>query len=221
MPRTTSISPERLQGWLHGWSELHGGVTVQASEQQVVVVGNDDPAHRLLCQVPFPPMKTRPDLPYGGLLDHARTDRLVGVILVRRGGYAVGVFDGRKLLQSKVGGRYVQGRTKAGGWSQQRYARRRENQARKLYEATAETAARVFEPFRARLEAVVLGGDRQGSTEVIQHERLRVFRPLVVERRLTDVPDPKAAVLARMPDSFRAVLVVDSSTEVPEQDHSG
>lgn len=207
MPKVTSVSPERLEGWLRNWSDLHHGVTVQATDRSVTLMGNDDQRNRLVCDVPFPPMTVRSDRPYAGMLDHVRLDRLVAVILVRRGGYAVGVFDGRRLVQSKVGSGYVQGKTKAGGWSQQRFARRRENQARKLYESAAEAAARVLEPYRSRLDALVLGGDRQGSTAVLDDDRLRAFRALLVERRLTDVPDPKAAVLARTPNAFRAVRI--------------
>jgi peptide subunit release factor 1 (eRF1) len=40
------------------------------------------------------------------------------------------VADGGRLTASKVDRQYVQGRTAAGGWSQQRFARRRDNQAR-------------------------------------------------------------------------------------------
>ena len=53
----------------------------------------------------------------------------LAVVLVRRGGYAVGVASGDRLTAHKVGTRYVQSRTAAGGWSQQRFARRRANQA--------------------------------------------------------------------------------------------
>ncbi|MGL5852830.1 MAG: Vms1/Ankzf1 family peptidyl-tRNA hydrolase, partial [Phycicoccus sp.] len=67
----------------------------------------------------------------------------VGLVLVRRGGYAVGVAAGGRLATHKVGTRYVQSRTAAGGWSQQRFARRRANQADELVGATADVAARI------------------------------------------------------------------------------
>ena len=56
-----------------------------------------------------------------------------GVLLVRKGGFAVARLAGEQLVESKVGQRHVQGRTKAGGQSQQRFARRRDNQAREAY----------------------------------------------------------------------------------------
>ena len=66
------------------------------------------------------------------------------MLLVRKGGFAVARLAGDRIVESKVGQRHVQGRTKAGGQSQQRFARRRDNQARQAYEAAAEHAARIL-----------------------------------------------------------------------------
>ena len=63
-----------------------------------------------------------------------------GVLLVRKGGFAVARLAGADLAEHKIGQRHVLGRTKAGGQSQQRFARRRDNQARQAYEAAAEHA---------------------------------------------------------------------------------
>ncbi len=68
----------------------------------------------------------------------------LAVVLVRRGGYAVGVGSGDRLTSHKVGSRYVQSRTAAGGWSQQRFARRRANQADGLVGAAVEHAVRLL-----------------------------------------------------------------------------
>ncbi len=93
---------------------------------------------------PFPPLAASGDDPRDALIAHVLVDRTVGVLLVRRGGYAVGVFAGRKLTTSKVGSSYVQGATSAGGWSQQRFARRRANQARAAFADAAEVAVRIL-----------------------------------------------------------------------------
>jgi peptide subunit release factor 1 (eRF1) len=130
----------------------------------------------------------------------------VGVLLVRLGGHAAGVFSGRRLVASKVGQRQVHGRHRAGGSSQQRFARRREGQARVALEAAADVAARVLLEHRRDLEEVVLGGDRRALAEVLEDPRLRPLRPLVAERVL-DVPDPRLAVLRRTPDMFRATVL--------------
>jgi hypothetical protein len=98
------------------------------------------------------------------------------------------------MVDSKVGQRHVQGRTKAGGQSQQRFARRRDNQARQAYEAAADHAARILglDKLDRRGLPVAVGGDRAAVDEVLADPRLRHLERL--EPWLT-VPDPKRGVL--------------------------
>src|SRR5918994_568215 len=103
----------------------------------------------------------------GPLLDALEIEPRVAVLLVRMGGYAVGVLDGERLVASKVGTRFVKGRHKKGGSSSNRFRRRREEQARALIEEAAEVAVRVLEPWRGRVEFVALGGDRGAISEVL------------------------------------------------------
>lgn len=144
--------------------------------------------------------------PVHALSEHALRDRRVGVVLVRRGGYAVGLFDGATLIGSKVGTAYVQGKTKAGGWSQQRYARRRANQADHAYAEAAEVVATVLLPHAADVDAVVRGGDAAGVDAVLADRRLAPLRD-----RLTGpvfpTPDPRLRVLQAFPAQFRAVRI--------------
>lgn len=117
-----------------------------------------------------------------------------GLLLVRKGGFAIGLLHGDRLQASKVGRRHVQGRTKAGGQSQQRFARRRENQARTAYAAATDHAAQIWAqpgggPIKLR---VVTGGDRQAVAEVLADPRLREVE--VVGEWLA-VPDPRRNVL--------------------------
>ena len=120
--------------------------------------------------VPFAPLPAGD--PVTAVVDHALKARSVGAILVRRGGFAVGIFDGRRLVTSKVGSSYVQGKTKAGGWSQQRYARRRANQAAQAYAEVADVVATIILPRTDDLDAVVGGGDRAGVEAVLSDPRL-------------------------------------------------
>jgi hypothetical protein len=203
--RWVSVEPERLDGWLDRFAARHGGVdrsTVEAAA--VVLVAADGTVAE--CRVPFPPLVADAALPYGGLVAHALRDRRVGVLLVRLGGHAAGVFEGSRLVASKVGSRHVHGRSAAGGQSQQRFARRREGQARVALATAADVAAAVLLPAASTLDAVVLGGDRRAADSVLADPRLAPLRPLVVESRL-DVPDPRLKVLQRTPALFRAVLV--------------
>ncbi len=158
------------------------------------------------CRVPFPPLRVDPGLAYGGLVEHAAATRRVGVLLVRLGGYAAGVFAGTALVASKVGARPVHGRSAAGGRSQQRFARRREGQARVALAAAADVAAAILVPAADRLDAVVLGGDRRAADTVLADPRLAPLRSLVVPARL-DVPDPRLRVLQQTPGQFRAIRI--------------
>src|SRR5919204_260929 len=57
-------------------------------------------------------------------------DHIVAALLIRLGGYAIGVFDGERIVAAKVGARFVKSRHKKGGSSANRFRRRREDQAR-------------------------------------------------------------------------------------------
>jgi len=120
---------------------------------------------------------------------------------VRKGGFAVARLHGDETVESKTGQRHVQGRTKAGGQSQQRFARRRDNQARQAYEAAAEHAARILGGLRGPL---VTGGDHTAVDEVLSDPRLR--SATVVEPWLA-VPDPRRAVLEQAVADAQAVRI--------------
>jgi hypothetical protein len=116
-----------------------------------------------------------------------------GVLLVRKGGFAIARMHGEAMVEHKIGQRHVQGRTKAGGQSQQRFARRRDNQARQANEAAAEHAARILGIDRVgRRTRVVTGGDHAAVDEVLGDQRLR---HLVATGPWLAVPDPRRAVL--------------------------
>jgi peptide subunit release factor 1 (eRF1) len=140
---------------------------------------------------------------------HAAADRTVGVLLVRLGGYAVGVFAGSppQLVSSKTGSRPVHGRSAAGGWSQHRFARRRENQAATALRAAADAAAGIFGRYGADgLDAVVLGGDKRSAAGLRGDARLAPYLDRAVDRFLT-VPDPRLAVLREVPREFGAIRI--------------
>jgi len=160
------------------------------------------------CHPPFPPV------PPGArtaeaLAAHAAADRTIGVLLVRLGGYAVGVFSGSppRLIDSKTGSRPVHGRSAAGGWSQHRFARRRENQAATALRAAADAAAEVFGRYGPdRLDAVVLGGDKRSAAGLRGDARLEKYLAKATGRFLT-VPDPRLAVLRDIPRAFLAIRI--------------
>lgn len=169
-----------------------------------VVVSAPDGAEATI-EVPFPPLPPGPE-PLTILFGHVLVPRRVGALLVRKGGYAVGVFVGTELISSKVGSAYVQGKTKAGGWSQQRYARRRANQTDQAYAEAADVAATLLLPELERLEALVGGGDRVGVHAVLGDPRLERLRPLLREPVLPTA-DPRLRILQAFPEQFRAVRI--------------
>ncbi|SFQ02234.1 hypothetical protein SAMN05660464_0525 [Geodermatophilus dictyosporus] len=201
--RVLGVAPERLGRWVDGVAARHGAL-------QTTV--DDDGTLRLTCadgttvalRAPFGWTPSAPLLT--AFTAAARQPRHVAVLLVRRGRWAVGVFAGSDLVVSKVDTRLVQGRSAAGGWSQQRFARRRANQADAVVSAAADTAARVLLPHAAQVVAVVTGGDRGMVDGVLADPRLA---PLAVLRRepALEVGEPTKEALLATPAQFRAVQV--------------
>jgi hypothetical protein len=110
-------------------------------------------------------------------------------------------------VSSKTGNRLVHGRSAAGGRSQHRFARRRENQAAAALRAAADTAAEVFGHFGPDgLDAVVLGGDKRSMAGLRGDPRLTPYLDRATERFLP-VPDPRLAVLKDTPRAFLAIRI--------------
>lgn len=202
--RTVLIAPQRLAGWLQRFAASHGAVTIIAGVEFLDLRAADGTtAH---CQVPFPPLRFDPQDPWGALIGHAERDRKFGVLLIRRGGYAAGVFEAGRLTASKVGSRYVQGRTAAGGTSQQRFARRRDNQAAELVGSAVEVALRIIAPEAGTLAALVTGGDRPMIASALADRRLARLANLPQAPFLT-VADPRQKVLLQAGVSACAIRV--------------
>jgi hypothetical protein len=179
------VPPGRFVRWVENFGARHGEVSLVVADGALAGAAADGSDFRAR-------------LPFGrGYADDARPTAFAeacspppdwGVLLVRKGGFAVARLAGGTLTGSKVGQRHVQGRTKAGGQSQQRFARRRDNQARAAYEAAAEHAARIL----AGVPVLVTGGDHAAVEQVLGDRRLAGVG--VVPPFLT-VPDPRRQVL--------------------------
>src|SRR5919197_6191732 len=101
-----------------------GGVRIELPGELIVV----RPPFGLAHEHEYPTVRLGP------LFEALAEDHVVAALFVRLGGYAVGVFDGERLVASKVGSRFVKGRHRKGGSSANRFRRRREEQARALVE---------------------------------------------------------------------------------------
>ena len=142
------------------------------------------------------------------LFEALAADHVVAALLVRLGGYAVGVFDGDRLVASKVGSRFVKGRHKKGGSSSGRFSRRRDEQARALIEAAADTAVRVLEPYRDRAGYAALGGDRTAVDRMLAARAELGWLGDRALPRFFDVPEPRQRVLVHLSyDLYAAELV--------------
>jgi hypothetical protein len=145
----------------------------------------------------------------GPLLEALAQDHTVAALLVRLGGFAVGVFEGERLVASKVGSRFVKGRHRAGGSSANRFRRRREGQERELIEEAGAQAARVLGPWQGKVEWVALGGDRTANRRVVAaRPELAWLDPLALPR-FFDVPEPRRRVLDKLPYQLYAAKVVE------------
>jgi hypothetical protein len=167
------------------------------------------PAETITVRPPFGLAHAREyeNVQLGLLFEALNEDHVVAALLVRLGGYAVGVFEGERLVASKVGTRFVKGKHKKGGSSANRFRRRREEQARALIEEAAEVAVRVLEPWRGRVEFVALGGDRKAIEDVLKASPQLAWLRDQALPRFFDVPDPRQRVLARLPyDLYAAEL---------------
>lgn len=204
--RTVTVPRERLDRWLQNFATRHGDPRAASHDHQVLLTAPDGAEARI--EVPFPPLVAAND-PIEALLDHTCRNRRIAVLLVRRGGHAVGVFVGEELITSKVGSRYVQGRTKAGGWSQQRFARRRDNQAKKAWQGAADDAATHLVGEHGRCVTLVGGGDRTGVAAVLDDPRLRSLRTLWQSggEVVLPVDDPRQRVLVAFAEQLLAVTV--------------
>jgi hypothetical protein len=217
--RWVEVPPERFVSWIVTFAERHGGADGVAASRTVTPAGNEETVTfsaadgaAAECHPPFASAAARISEvreAAEAMAADAAADRTVGVLLVRLGGYAVGVFSGAppRLMSSKTGSRPVHGRSAAGGWSQQRFARRRENQAATAVRAAADAAAEVFGPYGpAGLDAVVLGGDKRSAAGLRDDTRLAGYLARASGRFLT-VPDPRLAVLRDSPRAFQAIRI--------------
>jgi len=182
---TVLVPPERLERWVANFATRHDGVALVVDDGLRGTAPDGSTFHARL------PFDTAYDGPAqaAAVVAAAAPPATWGVLLVRKGGFAVARLAGTALVEHKIGQRHVQGRTKAGGQSQQRFARRRDNQARVAYQAAAEHAARILRP-----GPLVTGGDRTAVVDVMADPRLAGMR--VVGPWLA-VADPRRSVLDR------------------------
>lgn len=205
---TVLVPPRRVERWFENFGHRHGSFTLSVEGGALHAVAEDGAT--AVARLPW-------SQEYAGAAEPARFAEAAaaevswGVLLVRKGGFAVAAGTGPAPAYSKVGRRHVQGKTKAGGWSQQRYARRRDNQAREAFEAAAGHAHRILVESAGGVAALVCGGDRAAVEATLEDPRLAGLARVRVDRWLP-VGDPGADVLR---DAVRDAQSVEIVVEEP------
>lgn len=191
------VPPARWPRWVDNFTSSHGATDVSVIDS--ALRGTAEDGSSFVAHLPFATT-------YAGSADAAAFAAAAvvpaqwGVLLVRKGGFAIARMSTATMAEHKIGQRHVQGRTKAGGQSQQRFARRRDNQARQAFEAAADHAARIVGGTRT----IVTGGDHGAVDAVLTDPRLS--RAVVVGPWLA-VPDPRRAVLDQAIVDAQAIQV--------------
>jgi Actinobacteria/chloroflexi VLRF1 release factor len=215
--RTVTIDGDRLVRWVEGFGARHRDCEIARTATGLVLIGGDGEHVEV----------TLPYLPWAGstvddAVAHLGLARRTLVLLVRRGGYACVVVDtdggAGRVSDSKVGSRHVQGRTAAGGWSQQRFARRRQKQTDELVARVSDVAARLLLPAlddamgpaqpatERRSVWLATGGDKPLVTEVLGDVRLQPIAGLPRAVHLA-VGDPDRALVAALPSRLLQVRI--------------
>ncbi|HEX4223563.1 MAG TPA: acVLRF1 family peptidyl-tRNA hydrolase [Pseudonocardiaceae bacterium] len=196
--KSVEVTADRIVGWFARFTERHQNVrSVELSTERLQVEAVDGATAS--AAVPFAPLLleapvTDLDSAVGLLVEHLARPRLIGLVLVRLGGHSIGIARGGTVLASTTDHLPVHGRNKAGGWSQQRFARRRVGQARVAVQHAAADVRRVLGPRVGELSAVVLGGDPRVLAALRAEPGLaEVFA--LAQSRVLDVPEPRRTVL--------------------------
>ncbi|SDD66543.1 acVLRF1 family peptidyl-tRNA hydrolase [Glycomyces harbinensis] len=210
--RIVEVEPERLPKWVANFAARNGGIAGHHAEGDAwTIESNEGPsaglgelASRKSAQVTW---ALAGGLPSSWLLDadpvtaaehlrdYALEPRRIAVLLARKGAYSVGIVEDGRVKVSKTDTAYVQGTTKAGGQSQQRFARRREGQAKAAEKRAREAVFAVLG--NAAFDALVTGGPVEG---ILEDPRLAELRPAV---HFGDIAEPKAVLLTET--AYRAI----------------
>ena len=125
---------------------------------------------------------------------------MIGVVLLRLGRFAIGLFEGGTLVASKTEGRYVKNRHRAGGSSQRRFERSRERLIRELFDKTCLTAETTFGGLGSEHspDYIFLGGEKHTLNQFKKRcEFLRNSQSKLLSRTL-QVGDPNQSALERI-----------------------
>jgi len=216
LPPGSASSPDVWRPRLAAVAEAAPSVT--RSETGAVLFWSAERAYAVLPPFPLPSSSFLDGWDAAPLRTLLTRQYRYAVAYVRLGRYAIGVYEGERLLASKTDTRLVHARHAAGGWSQQRFARRREQQARELYDAACAALAERIAPYKESLDYLLLGGERH--TLLAFRKRcplVEEFAGRILDHRLPPVREPNQAALTQLPRDVWTSTVLVLDTCPPEQ----
>jgi hypothetical protein len=199
--KIVEVEPERLPRWVENFATRNGGIASHRADGDAWTIESNEGVSASVTWT------LAGGLPAGWLLDddplqaaahlrdYALEPRRIAVLLARKGAYSVGILQDGRVQASKTDTAYVQGKTKAGGQSQQRFARRREGQAHAAEKRARDAVFAVLG--NAEFDALVTGGPVEG---ILEDPRLTGLKPAV---HFGDIAEPKAALLTAT--AYRAI----------------
>ena len=181
--RWVEVPPERLVTWVVTFAQRHGGVTVDgpaaSDETGAAVTFAAADGATAECHPPFPPVAAGVPADDGAgrrgvrevaeaVAAHAAAHRTVGVLLVRLGGYAAGVFTGSPPAGRRQDREPAGARPQRGGRLVAAPFRPAPGEAGQRGAAGGRgRGGRGVRPVGPdRLDAVVLGGDKRAVAEL-------------------------------------------------------
>ena len=130
---------------------------------------------------------------------------ILGVVLVTWGSYAVGVFEGDALVESKTGTGYIHKRHRKGGRSEKRFARRTVEQKNDFLRKVANRVEDKFSGYT--LEQIFFGGNRLILKPLLEESHYLKYEAHHISNRFLNVRyADRDALLKSLEDVNRSLI---------------
>jgi len=128
-------------------------------------------------------------------------------VLVTWGSYALGVFKGDKLVESKTGTGYIHKRHRKGGRSEKRFARRTEEQKNDFLRRVANRIEERFGGYRP--EQILFGGNRLILKLLIDESSYLKSEVHQISKRFLNVRSANQEALLKSMEDMNRSLIFD------------
>ncbi|MFC8038345.1 Vms1/Ankzf1 family peptidyl-tRNA hydrolase [Paenarthrobacter sp. NPDC057355] len=190
--RTALVPAERLHGWVERFTASHGAVEEDLDDGGLLLRAADGAEALLRAPWPADGRPGRGATELDRLASLASQERGLGVLLIRKGGFALAAASGPTILATKSGSRFIDAKS------------------------TAEHAARIFA--NHRIEYLVTGGDRALVEQVLAQPPLKTVSGRT-RLAFLDVQEPKSAALPKAAADACSLRI--SVTDAPVQQPPG